>query len=303
MARCMGAIRVAGAATFRAGIAGAAALLAAAAPGARALADDVAAPAASADKARPAPVGAVMDSVFGPGKWRETGGYRTPERENELRRQGALTVPAGVLSRHSMGQPGAPGAYDLVVDGVSPAQAAAKLRRAGVPFRRVLAEGAHGTQGPHLHLEPYSPDLKAADAGPPLLKWVVGAPTAAEQTVIALHDRSARGDAEAQLQLGRIYAAGRGAPKDPVAAFVWTAQAAANPSADEAARREAARILAGLAQTLKPDELQMARRFVGRPGETDGPAGCGGSPGGGLILVIGPGGPQPLGSCAATPAR
>ena len=32
-------------------------------------------------------------------------------------------------------------------------QAAAKLRQAGGAFARVIAEGPHGGQGPHLHVE------------------------------------------------------------------------------------------------------------------------------------------------------
>jgi len=42
--------------------------------------------------------GTLMDSVFGAGQWRLTGGYRSPERENELRRQGAMTVRPGALA-------------------------------------------------------------------------------------------------------------------------------------------------------------------------------------------------------------
>lgn len=96
---------------------------------------------------------AVMDGAFGAGNWRETSGYRSREREDELRRQGAGTVPAGEISRHSLGTRGAPGAYDVVVPGMSSAQAAAKLR--GSPaLARVVAERAHGEQGPHLHIEP-----------------------------------------------------------------------------------------------------------------------------------------------------
>ena len=96
----------------------------------------------------------LMNRVFGYGKWRETGGYRSPARENELRTQGAQTVPVGVLSRHSMGTPGAPGAYDVVVDGVAPTKVAIKLRNSGAAFRRLFAETSHGTQGAHLHVEP-----------------------------------------------------------------------------------------------------------------------------------------------------
>lgn len=96
---------------------------------------------------------ATMDRVFGPGHWRQTSGYRTPAQENALRRQGAGTVAPGRLSRHSLGDADSPSAYDAVVPRMSPAAAAARLRRAGGPFARVVAEGAHGPQGPHLHIE------------------------------------------------------------------------------------------------------------------------------------------------------
>ncbi|MGH7024884.1 MAG: hypothetical protein ACREEB_15020 [Caulobacteraceae bacterium] len=95
-----------------------------------------------------------MDHVFGPGEWRETSGYRSQAREDELRRQGAGTVPAGVISHHSMGSPDAPGAYDVVVPGMSTRDAAIKLESSGAPMARVIAERAHGEQGSHLHIEP-----------------------------------------------------------------------------------------------------------------------------------------------------
>jgi len=96
----------------------------------------------------------MMNTIFGPGRWRETGGYRSPERENELRAEGALTVPVGHLSRHSLGSYDAPGAYDIVVAGMTPFEAAAELRRSGLPFRRLFPEGEYGSQGAHLHVEP-----------------------------------------------------------------------------------------------------------------------------------------------------
>ena len=101
----------------------------------------------------------LMDSVFGPGGWRETGGYRTQAQENALRAEGAETVPPGQVSRHTIGTPDAPGAYDVVVAGMTMDEAAAKLRRCGERFNRIYVEAAHGGQGPHLHLEPvYAPD-------------------------------------------------------------------------------------------------------------------------------------------------
>jgi TPR repeat protein len=96
----------------------------------------------------------VMDHVFGHARWRETSGYRTRAQENALRAEGALTVPAGTLSHHSMGSRDAPGAYDVVVASMSTNQAAARLLRSGVKFRRVFAEGEYGPEGPHLHIEP-----------------------------------------------------------------------------------------------------------------------------------------------------
>jgi hypothetical protein len=107
---------------------------------------------------------ATMDRVFGQGRWRKTSGYRTMAQEDALRRQGAGTVAPGHLSRHSIGGADAPGAYDAVVDSMSTAAAAAKLRAAGNDFSRVLAEGAHGPQGAHLHIELVSAQSGSAQA-------------------------------------------------------------------------------------------------------------------------------------------
>jgi TPR repeat protein len=109
---------------------------------------------------------AIMDSVLGPAKWRETSGYRTRAREDELRNEGAGTVPPGVLSRHSIGTPGAPGAYDVVVQQLSMKEAAARLWNSGVKFKRVIVESAHGPEGPHLHIEPLSAGEKAQPLAP-----------------------------------------------------------------------------------------------------------------------------------------
>ena len=46
---------------------------------------------------------AMMDRVFGAGRWRETGGFRTRAQEDALRKEGAGTVRLGEVSRHSMG--------------------------------------------------------------------------------------------------------------------------------------------------------------------------------------------------------
>jgi hypothetical protein len=105
---------------------------------------------------------ATMDQVFGPGRWRQTSGYRTQAQENALRRQGAGTVAPGRLSLHSVGAAHAPGAYDAVVLGLPLESAAAMLRQAGA-FSRVLAEAAHGSQGAHLHIELISSSAGAAE--------------------------------------------------------------------------------------------------------------------------------------------
>lgn len=203
------------------------------------------------DAARKPSVGApqawlngVMNNVFGPGKWRETGGYRTPERENQLRAEGAETVAAGELSRHSLGTAAAPGAYDVVVDGLSPEETATKLRRSGIAFKRLFPEGASGTQGPHLHVEPSPTDRRArsllirvnqtsdspAQDGPPADE----AADASTLTAAQNYDEAFKwfgvaarqGDARAQFSLGLMYARGEGAPKDPEVASRLFAQAA-----------------------------------------------------------------------------
>jgi hypothetical protein len=108
-----------------------------------------------------------MDKVFGAGAWRETGGYRSQAREDELRRQGAGTVPIGQISHHSMGTPDAPGAYDIVVPGMSTETAATKLQSSSDDFSRVFAERSHGAQGSHLHVEPKAGRLAGARAEAP----------------------------------------------------------------------------------------------------------------------------------------
>ena len=87
-----------------------------------------------------------MDRAFGKGAWRDTGDYRSPAREAQLRSQGAATARG--TSAHSLGTPDAPGAHDIVVGGMDPAQAAQRLPKgySGLP------EGPAGGQGAHLHV-------------------------------------------------------------------------------------------------------------------------------------------------------
>jgi hypothetical protein len=119
----------------------------------------------SATKASGDDFRSTMDRVFGPGRWRQTSGYRTQAQEDALRRQGAGTVASGRISHHSIGGVNAPGAYDAVVDSMPLVTAAARLKQAGGGFSRVLAEGAHGGQGAHLHIElTKGPPRAGADA-------------------------------------------------------------------------------------------------------------------------------------------
>ena len=227
---------------------------------------------AAAEDFRRAQLHEVMNSVFGPGTWRETGGYRTQARENELRAQGALTVPEGSLSRHSLGGRDAPGAYDVVVAGLTPSQAAERLRMAGASFRTLLPEGAHGSQGPHLHLEPHGFDLGAAPRGAPRFRWTVAETTPAEAELNRLQARGEQGDADAQLRLGQAYASGRGAARDLIAAYVWTALAAQNAAGSPSTRSEAERGLALVARHMSAEERQQAQAF-GRNAQDPGASG------------------------------
>jgi hypothetical protein len=94
-----------------------------------------------------------MDSTFGPGNWSQTGGWRSQQRENALRAQGAQTVAPGHVSAHSIGDPDAPGARDIVVNGMTPEQAAAKMKAEGTwGANQAYPEGRSGTQGAHLHV-------------------------------------------------------------------------------------------------------------------------------------------------------
>lgn len=90
-----------------------------------------------------------MDTVFGKGKWRDTGDFRTQGREAQLRAQGADTARG--MSAHSLGTPEAPGAHDIVVPGMPAIQVAKRLKDAGWRGQLIPEEGAGG-QGAHLHV-------------------------------------------------------------------------------------------------------------------------------------------------------
>ena len=233
----------------------------------------------------------LMDTVFGHGVWRLTGGYRTPEREDELRAQGAMTVRPGGLSHHSLGRPGAPGAFDLVVDTMSPADAAERLRNAGAPFARYQPKGAHGTQGPHLHLEPYGfgpaptsePLIQLASSGPakpPAAEGrgravVINMPATRDDATASgelshLRAAASRGNAEAQLELGRIYVLGYLAPRDFAEARAWLVKAVANPAADPDTRASAAAGITVVTDLLEAERAQQPARYASlKPGAAD----------------------------------
>jgi len=106
---------------------------------------------------------ASLDKVFGPGKWKPTGDFRSPAREDQLRSQGAQTVAPGHISDHSRGTPDASEAHDIVVAGMTPEQAAAKLKASGWSGK-LFPEGQAGSQGAHLHLD--GPRVEAVDHDP-----------------------------------------------------------------------------------------------------------------------------------------
>ncbi|MGH7023842.1 MAG: tetratricopeptide repeat protein [Caulobacteraceae bacterium] len=143
-----------------------------------------------------------MNHVFGQGRWRETGGFRSRARENQLRAEGALTVAPGDISRHSLGTPDAPGAYDIVVEGLSPEQAALKIRKSGIAFQRLFPEGLHGTQGAHLHVEPFLAQLREA-----IWRRTLPDQRSAAPLSDAARTPDARRDAEEALSLLRSAAA------------------------------------------------------------------------------------------------
>ncbi len=103
-----------------------------------------------------------VDGALGKGKWKATGGYRSPQREDQLRAQGAGTVTPGRLSNHSRGSPDAPGAYDLVANDPG---AVDRLRRLpGV--KDAFYEGARGSQGGHIHVDTSDVLLTPVDHDP-----------------------------------------------------------------------------------------------------------------------------------------
>jgi len=223
---------------------------------------------ASAEEFTQARLTNVMNSVFGAGKWRLTGGYRTPEREDELRSQGAMTVRPGGMSAHSLGRPGASGAYDVVVNGMDPWEAAARLRAAGAPFSRYMPKGVHGSQGPHLHLEPNARGLaRPGGSGPLGSPWLVAERTPAQQAMADLQSEATAGDPDAQLQLSRAYAVGLAARPDQVAAYIWAARAAENVAGEPDLRANAVETKLDLVRRMRPEDIAYARRFADPAGQ------------------------------------
>jgi TPR repeat protein len=162
---------------------------------------------------------AVMDELFGAGAWRETSGYRTRAQENALRAEGAGTVPKGVLSHHSMGAPGRPGAYDVVMRKGSNASAAARLKNSGMAFQRVIVEGQHGPEGPHLHIEPGRTGRASqrAEPAPSVIDAIVNGPAPLSgpdydrlNAIYWLGIASAHGSAESRTLLTQMAPRGGG---------------------------------------------------------------------------------------------
>ena len=174
----------------------------------------------------------LMDNVYGRGRWRETGGYRSNRRENELRAEGAGTVGQGERSRHSMGTPDAPGAYDIVVDGAPASVAARRLRASGARLARILVEEERGSQGPHLHIEPPLADVVTTSGhggGGHAAGWA----NRPDYASAAQWYRKAadQGHAEARTKLSVLYRRGLAVPPREVAAAEWQARAASSAAA------------------------------------------------------------------------
>jgi TPR repeat protein len=203
---------------------------------------------------------ALMDSVFGPRAWRETGGFRTAKRENELRALGALTVSEGAKSAHSIGKPEAPGAYDLVVNDLSPEQAARKLRASKAPLKVIFPEAAHGAEGPHLHVEPFSIGFDTAPYG----KTGAADPSKVEEAANWLRNAAAQGHPGAELWMGRLYMRPRAPAAELALANLWFTRAVGNPQADAATRGEAKDALTKLKRSLKSTQLALGSACPGR---------------------------------------
>jgi TPR repeat protein len=130
-----------------------------------------------------------------------------------------------------------------------------------VAFRRLLPEGAHGTQGPHLHVEPQGAGAASPGVRPAGPAWTVAAPTPAEAAVTRLRQAAVAGDVGAQLALADVYEQGRAAPKDLVAAYVWAATASENGRASPAERGTAAQHLAALRAKMAAADVRRAHQF------------------------------------------
>jgi TPR repeat protein len=160
---------------------------------------------------------------------------------------------------------------------MSPWDAASQLRAAGAPFARYQPKGTHGTQGPHLHLEPYGfgpvggpvfqtasvAKSKPVDDGPSLAVTIMMPAASAKSLSSAraelarLRIDAAEGYPEAQLELGRAYAFGYTAPRDFAAALSWLEAAARNEDADDATQADATALAAQVAAILETQRAEQ----------------------------------------------
>jgi hypothetical protein len=157
-----------------------------------------------------------------------------------------------------------PGAYDIVVPGLSPATAAERLRAVDAPFSRYLAEGPHGTQGAHLHVEMASSSQTGAGDGVHS-SILVTRLTEAQMAVNRLSQDALQGAPQSQLALAQAYLEGNGVRADPVAAYIWFGMAASNAAAGLELRQSASEAQTAVAARLTPAQVAGARRFVGEP--------------------------------------
>jgi hypothetical protein len=160
------------------------------------------------------------------------------------------------------------------------------VRASGVTFHRLQPEGAHGTQGAHLHVEPLGAGAASLEVRPAAPTWTVAAPTPAQEAVTRLRQAAMAGEVGAQLELADVYDRGRAAPKDLVAAYVWAATASENARANPAERGTAVQHLVALTAKMTVADIRRAHQFTqARDASACSASGLAES----AVLVLGPG--------------
>jgi len=89
---------------------------------------------------------------------------------------------------------------------------------------------------------------------------LLSAPIDAQVGIADIRARAERGDADAQLLLGVLYAEGRGVPQDYVQAHVWYNLAASRRSGED--RQRSIRGREGAESRMTPDQIAEAQRLA-----------------------------------------